>query len=66
MKMAVMDLSYNNTSMYVNLVEVYLLPVNRPFVSCVSDGSRVHAPRIHVAKILEAIWGAELNDNCSC
>ena len=29
MKMAVMDLSYNNISMYMNLVEVYLLPVNR-------------------------------------
>ena len=31
MKTAIMDLSYNNTSMYVNLVEVYLCPVNRPF-----------------------------------
>ena len=30
MKMAVMDLSYNNTNMYINLVEVYLRPVNRP------------------------------------
>ena len=51
MKTAVMDLSYNNTSMYVNLVEVYLLPVNRGrCVSCVSDGSRVRAPQI-----LEAI-----------
>ena len=29
MKTAIMDLSYNNTSMHVNLVEV-LLPVNRP------------------------------------
>ena len=28
-------------------------------MSCVSDGSRVRAPRIHVAKILEAIWGVE-------
>ena len=55
MKMAVMDLSYNNTSMYVNLVEVYLLPVNRGCcVNCVSNGSRVCAPQI-----LEAIWGVE-------
>ena len=55
MKMAIMDLSYKNTSMYVNLVEVYLLPVNRGHcVSCVSDGSRVCVPWI-----LEAIWGAE-------
>ena len=28
MKMAIMDLSYNNTSRYVH--EFYLLPVNRP------------------------------------
>ena len=28
-------------------------------MSCVGDGSQVRAPWIHVAKILEAIWGVE-------
>ena len=46
MKMAVMDLSYNNTSSYV--FEFYLLPVIGRCVNCFSDGSRVCAPQIHV------------------
>ena len=49
MKMAIMDLSYNNTSIYVNLVEVYLLPVNKAIVRVVSVMAvGFHAPQIHV------------------
>ena len=53
-KMAVMDLIYNNTTMYLNIVEVYLLPVHR--IYCVNDGSQVCVPSwVHVPNLVHVL-----------
>ena len=69
MKTAMMDLSYNNTSMYLNIVEVYyFLCIGYNY--CVNDGSWVCVPSwVHVPNLVHVLVRflrrRELNDYCS-
>ena len=53
MKVAVMDSSYNNTSRYAKLVEVFLLLVYRPLCELCNGGW------VHVRFLSRAMWGVK-------
>ena len=68
MKTAVMDLSYNNKSMYLNIVKVCLLPVYR--IYCVNDDNQVCVPSwVHMPNLVHVLVRflrrRELNNYCS-